>query len=149
MKVLTLTEPYASLMALEEKLWETRSWKLPAAIIGQNVAIHAAKGYPGWAMRTTEREPFCSSLRAKGNVFVPNLTRGKILCIVKFLECRKVSELTAEQISKKECAFGDYSPGRFAFRAEFVGRLFEPVAVKGHLGFWDWWPQEKYPWDVE
>lgn len=46
MKVLTLHEPWASLVALEIKTCETRSWKAPDALIGQRIALHAAAKKP-------------------------------------------------------------------------------------------------------
>lgn len=137
MRAISLTEPWATLMALQEKRVETRSWKIPRHIIGQEVGIHAARGYPGWASELTEREPFCSSLRARGNVFVPNLTRGRILCIVKFIGYRRTEDVRG-QLPAKELAFGDYSDGRFAWMTEFVRKLDEPVLVTGHQGFWRW-----------
>jgi activating signal cointegrator 1 len=137
MLTLSLTEPWASLVALQEKRWETRSWRLPKRVLGQEVAIHAAKGYPGWASRMTQEEPFCSSLRVGNNVFLPNLTRGKVLCTIRFIECYRTEEIR-EQLSKKEIAFGNYSDGRFAFQVEFVSKLMEPVPAIGHLGFWEW-----------
>ena len=146
MRALSLTEPWASLIALQEKRVETRSWELPLSIVGKPVAIHAAKLFPGWAKRATETEPFCSSLRAKGNVFLPNLTRGKVLCIVKFIGCRLTEDIR-HQLTPKEVAFGDYSDGRFAYLTEFVGRLKEPEAVAGHLGFWEWPLHNDSEWD--
>lgn len=137
MLAFTLTECWASLMALQEKRIETRSWKLPASVIGKEVAIHAAKAYPRWAAQLTEQEPFCSSLRSGGNVFLPNLTRGKVLCIVKFIGCRW-TESIRNQLSEKELAFGDYSDARYAYLTEFVSKLAEPVPAIGHLGFWEW-----------
>lgn len=137
MLALTLTEPWATLMALQEKCIETRSWKLPARIVGKEVAIHAAKAYPRWAAQLTEQEPFCSSLRSGGNVFLPNLTRGKILCVVRFIDCRWTSSIR-NQIFEKELLFGDYSDGRFAFLTEFVRKLEVPIPATGHLGFWEW-----------
>lgn len=46
MKVLTLHEPWCSLVALEIKVIETRSWKAPEALIGQRIALHAAAKKP-------------------------------------------------------------------------------------------------------
>lgn len=43
MRALTLWQPWASLIALGVKTIETRSWKAPDALIGQRIAIHAAK----------------------------------------------------------------------------------------------------------
>jgi hypothetical protein len=45
-KVLTLHQPYASLIALEVKRWETRSRPAPKALIGERIAIHAAARQP-------------------------------------------------------------------------------------------------------
>jgi hypothetical protein len=42
-KVLSLHQPWASLIALGVKTIETRSWRCPPALIGQRIAIHAAK----------------------------------------------------------------------------------------------------------
>lgn len=46
MKVLSLTQPWASLVACGAKKIETRSWRCPTALIGQRIAIHASKGFP-------------------------------------------------------------------------------------------------------
>lgn len=45
MWALTLTQPWASLVVLGEKRYETRSWRPPAARIGERIAIHAAAGW--------------------------------------------------------------------------------------------------------
>ena len=44
MKALTLTQPWASLVAIGAKRIETRSWSTPYRGL---LAIHAAKGFPG------------------------------------------------------------------------------------------------------
>lgn len=85
MKALTLTEPWATLMMLQEKRIETRSWKLPNNIIGQEVAIHSAKGFPGWAKDMLDYPIFKESLRPNGIYQYPELNRGHVLCIVKFM----------------------------------------------------------------
>jgi|GEM_PF-1821147 len=42
-KVLSLWQPWASLVAMGVKTIETRSWRAPQALIGKRIAIHAAK----------------------------------------------------------------------------------------------------------
>lgn len=139
MRALTLTEPWATLMMLQEKRVETRSWKLPNFIIGQEVAIHSAKGYPGWAKEMCDLPAFYSSLRPNGNYAYPELNRGSVLCVVKFIGCRFTKDVR-KQISDKEMGFGDYEDGRFAWFAEFVKRFDKPIPATGHLGFWEWQP---------
>lgn len=137
-KALTLTQPWASLMALQEKRVETRSWFLPKNVIGKEVAIHAAKGFPKWARETCHEEPFRSSLTMplSGYYWDPAEHTGEVLCVVKFIGCRFTQDVRC-QLTTKEIAFGDYADGRFAWFTEFV-RLLEPVPAVGHLGFWDW-----------
>lgn len=43
MKAISLWQPWASLIACEAKPFETRSWAPPRDLIGQPIAIHAAK----------------------------------------------------------------------------------------------------------
>jgi hypothetical protein len=46
MKVLSLHQPWASLIALGVKTIETRSWSAPTSLVGQRIAIHAAAKRP-------------------------------------------------------------------------------------------------------
>ena len=46
MKVLSLHQPYATLIAVGQKTIETRSWRAPASMIGQRFAVHAAQKRP-------------------------------------------------------------------------------------------------------
>lgn len=43
MKAISLWQPWASLIACGAKPYETRDWAPPRALIGQTIAIHAAK----------------------------------------------------------------------------------------------------------
>lgn len=43
---LTIREPYATLVVINQKRIETRGWPAPKALIGQRIAIHAAKRKP-------------------------------------------------------------------------------------------------------
>jgi hypothetical protein len=142
MRALTLTEPWATLMALHEKTVETRSWKLPAGIIGEEVAIHAAKGFPKWAKETCDEEPYRTALTLPGGIWsYPEKNCGHVLCIVKFIGYRRTEDVRG-QLSEKQLAFGDYAEGRFAWFTEFVERLPRPVAAIGHLGFWEWFGEQ-------
>lgn len=45
MRALTVKQPWASLIASGEKIIENRSWRPPAALIGERIAIHAGAGW--------------------------------------------------------------------------------------------------------
>lgn len=42
------------------------------------------------------------------------------------------------RIEGNELAFGDYTPGRFAWILDDVRALPEPVPARGMLGLWEW-----------
>ena len=134
MKALTLTQPWASLVANGEKKVETRSWSTQYR---GPLAIHAAKGFPGWAKDTCKEEPFYSSLRVGGNYAYPELMVGSVLCVVELRGCVK-TQFVRNTLTPKEISFGDYDDDRYAWFLEFTRKLKKEIPAKGHLGLWDW-----------
>ncbi len=140
MKTLTLTQPWANLVALGEKCIETRSWK--TSYRGP-LAIHAAKGFPGWAKKLCcdMYEPeFYSSLRVPhGNYSYPELTLGVIVCVTSLIDCVPTEKIVSE-IRSEERKFGNYETGRWAWLLGPVEKRFgmAEFPVVGHLGLWDW-----------
>ena len=141
MKALTLTQPWATLVAVGAKRIETRSWSTKYR---GPLAIHAAKGFPKWA-REFSVQPICyEHVRRSKQAGYPT---GAIVA-----ECRLVNVLPVEVIdnannvfgvsleplSEQERNFGDYAPGRFAWLLEGIVELPEPIPAKGALGLWEW-----------
>jgi hypothetical protein len=150
MKALTLTQPWATLVAIGAKRIETRSW---STSYRGPLAIHAAKGFPGEAKRVCESRLFC---RVMGWPECPpqltqewlddNARRIKALplgCVVataQMVHCLETSLIYTfvSPFTEQERAFGNYDPGRFGFLLEDVMRLADPIPAKGALGFWEW-----------
>ncbi len=135
MKALSLTQPWATLVALREKRIETRSWSTSYA---GPLAIHAAKAFPGWAKELCEEEPFRSSLAVQSE----QLPIGSVVCLVKLIGCRRTEDVR-KQLTEKELAYGDYEDGRFAWFLEFDRIFEEPILAKGNRLLWNWIA----PWD--
>ncbi len=136
MKALTLTQPWATLVAIGAKTIETRSW---STSYRGPVAIHAAKGFPKWA-RAFTMEPVCYEAVRYANQRPADLLAAYPLGVV-LATARLVNVLPTEKIngiSAQEEAFGDYSPCRFAWFLEDVKELDKPVPAKGALGLWEW-----------
>ena len=55
MKALSITQPWATLIAIGAKTIETRSW---STLYRGDLAIHAAKGFPRYARETLFEEAF-------------------------------------------------------------------------------------------
>ena len=128
MKALTLHQPWAWLVAEGLKQYETRSW---ATSYRGPLAIHAGKRKP--------KADECNSavIHAVGGIYkLQFLTLGAVVCIVDLVECIPTQRLDCIDISTDR-AFGDFTPGRWAWRLANVRKI-EPVAARGAQGLWEW-----------
>jgi hypothetical protein len=165
-KVISLWQPWASLVAWGDKQIETRSW-------GTNyrglIAIHAAKRWTR-EEKAQCREPFFREAMERkfehichADVMLP---LGKIVAVARLANClpmRSVAyippisdedlidpfrtpkegrcityDLGKElEISVKEAAFGNYANGRFAWMLSDVRALPEPIPFRGMQGLFD------------
>ena len=134
-KALTLTEPWATLMALLEKNVETRSWTTSYRGL---IAIHAAKSYPKYAREFRLENPFVKESLFFSQALGDNL--GSVLCVRNLIACQTTELfLRDHKPDEKEIAFGDYSRGRFAWVFDKSIRFFTPpIPAKGSLGLWNW-----------
>ena len=147
MKVLSLTQPWASLVILGSKKVETRSWRPRAEMQGQRILIHAAKGFPRWAKETCMEPIFQTGLGWKTDADVSKtLDFGVILGSVLLVECLPTESVRClpgvfddypELDTEQERAFGDYSPGRFGWVLAEPIAFDAPIPAKGKLGLWD------------
>jgi hypothetical protein len=142
-KALTMTQPWATLVAVGENTIETRSW---STRYRGSLAIHSAKAFPAAARALCEEEPYRSVLAQGGYLSTEDLPRGAVIAlanlddVIEFTrsslrETRSRSALGA--LPRHEADFGDFSPGRFGFVLSHVQRLAQPVATKGMLGLWE------------
>ena len=135
MKALTLTQPWATLVAREAKRWETRSW---TTYHRGPLAIHAAKEYPTYARHLRTIEPFATELRDVGD-----LPLGVLLCVVELREVLRTEDAAVRFVIEgtPEESFGDWSHGRYAWRLGIVRSFAEPKEWRGAQGLWnlpDW-----------
>lgn len=150
MKALTLTQPWATLVAIGAKRIETRSWR--TSFRGQ-VAIHAAKRFPGSAKDLCTSRLFCRILGwpecpdsltqqwLDDNArLIRELPTGCVIATAMVVNCIETELIRryVQPFTEQEEAFGDYTPGRFGFLLENVIQFAAPVPAKGALGLWDW-----------
>lgn len=129
MKALTLTQPWATLVATGKKRIETRSWR--TGYRGP-LAIHAAKGFPAAARRFAEHEHTLGRLPSP-------IPFGAVLCIVRLTDCQPAEEAIFD-ISALERLYGDYTygAGRWAWFLDDVKVFATPIPARGALGLWNW-----------
>lgn len=150
MKVLTLTQPWAQLVAIGAKRIETRSW---STRYRGPLAIHAAKGLgplggdgPSRLAHLCFVEPFKSALiqaygeQASAEKLRDMLPRGAIIAVCELIAIYRITDQGVEgfrpQPPPNEIAFGNYSPGRYAWLLANVRALPEPVPATGQQGLW-------------
>ncbi|MFO1458256.1 MAG: ASCH domain-containing protein [Verrucomicrobiota bacterium] len=126
MNVVSLLQPWATLVAIGAKQFETRSWKTPYR---GPLLIHASKG----------KDRAGRDLWNESSVGFPSfdeLPFGRILCEVRLLEVHRAEDIEP-WLDDREAQYGNYAPGRFAWKLQLVRRFKEPIMAKGRLGFWN------------
>ena len=138
MKAITLTQPWASLVALGLKQIETRSWRTHHRGL---LAIHAGKGLPVmWRpfIRPEFQVPLGAlvGLNAYGAPDLRKLPRGEVLAVCEVWDCVPTEEAWPLIAGQREEAYGDFSPGRWAWLLRDVRPVEPPVPWRGAQGLW-------------
>ncbi|MGZ6363685.1 MAG: 2-oxoglutarate dehydrogenase E1 [Ktedonobacterales bacterium] len=145
MKVITIRQPWATLIACGAKSIETRSWRPLAELKpGDRLAIHAAKTFTDDERYNVWLEPFKSCLiRAyhEGYWSEPELPLGGIIAVCTFKGAIPGDSPRLNGISDNEREFGYYGHGRWAWLLENV-RAIEPIPARGKQGIWTWEPPD-------
>ncbi len=128
-KAFTVYNPWARLIAIGAKEYETRGKNSPVCRHLGVVAIHA--GMTRDFLEICSDEPFYTGL-GKGVMHF-----GKIIALAYVSEVHPAHCLVP-QLSASELAFGDFREGRMAIKCTHVEPLKEPIAVRGQQGLWEW-----------
>ena len=125
MKVITLKQPWATLVAEGLKKYEFRSWNY--SYRGE-LLIHAGKGIDKEAMKRLAK-------------YLPEeLPYGKILGKVKLVDCIKMSPEFKEILLKENSDIYTKSSFQenYGWQVTDVDVFENPIEVKGHLSLWEY-----------
>lgn len=157
MKALSLHQPWASLLVHGRKQVETRGWPLHHC---GRLLIHAAKHWTPETAETAVGLFFRPQLEDIGVEFEAteaairrgwNLPFGAIVGSVEVVDCFRTEDVRLSfpivtpnvvagerwrklDLGMREYAFGDYSPGRFAFLCRNAVAFTRPVPCRGRQG---------------
>lgn len=133
MKALSMTQPWASLVAMGAKKIETRGWR-PTSALGEDIAIHAAKGFPLDCRQLCDQTLFAQTLKRSWI----QLPVGAVIAVVRVESYERTEKLltTDGSLTLLEEAFGNYAPNRFGWRLTNLRPLRTPITCRGALGIW-------------
>ncbi len=131
MKAISLLQPWAMLVILGAKRFETRTWQTPYR---GPLVIHASRRFPEELRELCRLEPFRGILRQAGFVSWFDLPVQVILGTVEIVDCQRTESLT--EIDAQERALGDYRAGRWAWQLERPRPLSQPIPWKGLPGLY-------------
>lgn len=136
MKIVTVLQPWATLLALGIKQYETRSWKTNHRGL---IAIHAAKKRNRHLDALTREMLLCDVLPA--NYTPDNLPRGKVVGVAHLTKVEKAEDVI---VTEKERMLGDWEPGRYVWQMQHAHLFDKPIPARGKQGLWNWdYPHEK------
>lgn len=128
MKVLSIKEPYATLICNGVKHIETRSWKTNYR---GELYIHASLGK---ATKELESNPTLKDYYREDE-----LNYGYIICSCKLVDCIYMDKDYVEKMkSNKEYDMGIYEVGRYAWVLENIKPLEKKIKAKGKLNIWEY-----------
>lgn len=125
MKVLTIKQPWATLIMQEDKRFEFRSWQTKYR---GDLLIHAGKEIDKEAMKRLSK-------------YLPDeIPLGKILGKVTLVDCIKMCPEFKEMLLKENSDI--YTKSSFSenygWQVENVQVFDEPIEAKGHLSLWEY-----------
>ena len=125
MKVISIKEPFATLIKDGVKVYETRSWKTNYR---GEIYIHASL-----SLSKSER------LESANKYLKSEIKPGCILCKCELVDCIPMTDEFIKYINEEtsEYDYGLYSEGRYAWKLKVLEVLDEPIPAKGKLGLWN------------
>lgn len=126
MKVLSIKEPFATLIKDGVKIYETRSWRTNYR---GKIYIHASL-----SLSKSER------VESANKYLKSEIKPGFILCKCELVDCIPMTDEFIKYINKEtsEYDYGLYSEGRYAWKLKVLEVLDEPIPAKGKLGIWNY-----------
>lgn len=129
MKVISIIEPWASLIKEGIKEIETRSWKTNYR---GKIYIHAS------LKKVSKKDERINNLVSL--LEDKDFKYGHIIAEAELVDCIYMDEQFLKEIkeNKQEYICGEYSLGRYAWKLSNIKVLDKPIPAKGNLGIWNY-----------
>ena len=139
MKVITIWQPYATLLITDIKKYETRSWKTKhRGLIGIHAAKKPIKAVAKLLPEDVKRTINNACRKYQHEHGKHDFSTGAIIGTAELMDCHIIDEAFIQTLTEEEKAMGDFTPGRYAW--EFMSKsedLYVPEIIGGQ-GLWNW-----------
>ncbi|OCP22006.1 MULTISPECIES: ASCH domain-containing protein [unclassified Ensifer] len=139
MKVISVWQPWSTLLVYGYKRFETRTWAPPKSVIGQRIGIAATKSVLSKqvaAFNDPEFQLFWNMLDEDWEF--NTLPKGYLLGTVILDSVELIDEEFLDDITREEKAYGWYQLGGYAWRMREPERLEHPIPIRGAQGLYEW-----------
>jgi hypothetical protein len=143
MKAISLQQPWAGLLVLGIKEFETRSWNTK---FRGEIAVHASAKIPkeGETLLQWLGENIPDFKPGESNHTICTM-RGVILGTVVVTDTFSTNDVDQPvEVEEIQEMFGDFSPNRYFWLCEHPDLFENPIPAKGALSIWNW-DQESVP----
>lgn len=139
MKCLSIWDPWATLIMLGAKRYETRSWRPPRDLLGERIAIHASKNQEGLRLMATSpalASAVWTAFHAAEHNDADPFRPGCIIATAILAHSIPTHGASALEVSSTEKQFGDWTDGRFAWLLADIHTGFA-IPCRGRQGLFD------------
>jgi len=158
MKAITLHQPWASLIAMGVKRYETRAWAPSFDLVGERFAIHA--GMAAVNIDHLDRDVVMALISATDpedkmshEEWENSFPRGVVLCTATLTGIYRISRIDdmnnlahVHAVGKSPLRpegipmdhYGFYSATRVLWDFTDIQPISPPVKAKGKMGLWEW-----------
>ncbi len=133
MKALSICQPYAMLIVLGLKHYETRKWTTGHR---GKLVVHAGKTYSSRELEVAYHPLIATALKNAGFYSFKDLPRGALIGEVVLTRVHLAEEVV-DILSDIDRLAGNYTPRHSAFRLEKPRRYKNPVPCPGNINLWN------------
>jgi hypothetical protein len=139
LRVISLWQPYASLLVHRHKLVETRPFPAPSTIIRQRIGIASTKQIKP-EQRALFNDPLFQAYYSDTGLpaAFDDLPHGYLVGTVTVISSDVITEGDLEDVTDEEKLYGDWRVGRYAWRCQDHQALDKPIPCQGAQGIWIW-----------
>ena len=138
MQTISLWQPFATLLVLGHKRYETRGYPPPKKTLNVRTGIAATKGINKSQLEAFNEPNFRKHYDALGLPDLKDLPTAGVLGTGVIVSATPIDQEFVNSLSRAEYYFGWYAKGRWAWLYEDVQPFDQIIPASGKQGFWEW-----------